>query len=62
MAALFKSNGSYWGNNIDLMEVMALAAEDRIRHTIKIFEFDQINEYLDLLRAGEIVRRAVMKF
>lgn len=55
-------HGSYWGNNTDLMEVMALAAEDRIRHTIKIFGFEQINEHLDLLRAGEIVGRAVMKF
>lgn len=54
--------GSYWGNNIDLMEVLAMAAEDRIRHTIKTFKFEQINEYLDLMRAGEIVGRAVMKF
>jgi len=55
-------HGSYWGNNIDLMEVMALAAEDRIRHTIKIFEFNQINEHLDMQRAGDVVGRAVMKF
>jgi len=55
-------HGSYWGNNLDLMEVMALAAEDKIRHTIKVFEFEQINEYLDLIRAGEIIGRAVMKF
>jgi len=45
-----------------LTEVMALAAKGKIRHTLKIFEFDQINEYLELLRAGEIVGRAVMKF
>lgn len=55
-------HGSYWGNNMDLMEVMSLAAEDRIRHTITTFKFEQINEHLDLLRAGEIVGRAVMKF
>jgi propanol-preferring alcohol dehydrogenase len=41
---------------------MALAAEGKIRHTLKAFTFDQINEYLDLLRMGEIVGRAVMKF
>jgi len=55
-------HGSYWGNNTDLTEVMALAAEDKIRHTIKLFRFDQINEHIELLRAGEIVGRAVMKF
>jgi len=54
--------GSYWGNNTDLTEVMALAAQDKIRHTVKVFAFEQINEHLDLLRAGEIVGRAVMKF
>ena len=55
-------HGSFWGNNADLTEVMALAAQDKIRHNLKIFKFEQLNEYLDLLRAGEIVGRAVMKF
>lgn len=53
--------GSYWGNNGDLSEVMALAAKGQIRHTIKTIAFDQINEHLDLLRAGEIVGRVVVK-
>jgi alcohol dehydrogenase, propanol-preferring len=55
-------HGSFWGNYTDLSEVMALAAEGRIRHTIKFFGFDEINENIDLLRAGDIVGRAVMKF
>ena len=55
-------HGSFWGNNADLSEVMALAARNRIRHTVKIIAFDQLNEHIDLLRAGEIVGRAVMKF
>ena len=55
-------HGSFWGNYTDLSEVMALAARGKIRHTLKIFAFDQINEYLDLLRPGDIVGRAVMKF
>src|SRR5215510_4471965 len=55
-------HGSYWGNNTDLSEVMALAAENKIRHSIKLFKFDEINENLDLLRKGDIVGRAVMKF
>jgi propanol-preferring alcohol dehydrogenase len=55
-------HGSFWGNYTDLSEVMALAAEGKIRHTLKMFTFDQINEYINLLRRGEIVGRAVMKF
>ena len=55
-------HGSFWGNYTDLSEVMALAAEGKIRHTLKMFMFDQINEYIDLLRHGDIVGRAVMKF
>ncbi len=54
--------GSFWGNNNDLSEVMALAAAGKIEHTIKTFEFDQINEQLDLLRTGDIIGRAVLKF
>jgi len=55
-------HGSFWGNYTDLSEVMALAAHGKIRHTIKTITFDQLNEYLDLLRAGDVVGRAVMKF
>ena len=55
-------HGSFWGNYTDLSEVMAIAAEGRIRHTIKIFKFEQINEQIDLLRTGDIVGRAVMAF
>lgn len=55
-------HGSYWGNNTDLTEVMSLAAQGKIRHTIKVIAFDQLNEYIELLRAGEIVGRSVMKF
>jgi alcohol dehydrogenase, propanol-preferring len=55
-------HGSFWGNYTDLSEVMALAAEGKIRHTIKLITFDQLNENIDLLRTGEIVGRAVMKF
>jgi len=55
-------HGSFWGNNTDLSEVMALAAENKIRHSIKLFKFDEINKNIDLLRTGDIVGRAVMKF
>jgi propanol-preferring alcohol dehydrogenase len=55
-------HGSFWGNYTDISEVLALLAEGKIRHTLKIFSFDQINEQLDLLRTGDIVGRAVMTF
>jgi propanol-preferring alcohol dehydrogenase len=55
-------HGSFWGDNMDLSEVMTLAAHGKIRHAIKTITFDQINEYIDLLRAGGIVGRAVVKF
>src|SRR6516225_5915552 len=55
-------HGSFWGNYTDLSEVMALAAQGKIRHTVKAITFDQINEFIDLLRTGKIVGRAVIKF
>jgi D-arabinose 1-dehydrogenase-like Zn-dependent alcohol dehydrogenase len=55
-------HGSFWGNDTDLSEVIALAAQGKIRHTLKMFTFNRINEYINLLRTGEIVGRAVMKF
>jgi len=41
---------------------MSLAARGRIRHTVKTIAFEQINENLELLRTGDIVGRAVVKF
>jgi propanol-preferring alcohol dehydrogenase len=41
---------------------MALAAQGKIRHTVKAITFDQINEFIDLLKTGRIVGRAVIKF
>jgi alcohol dehydrogenase, propanol-preferring len=55
-------HGSFWGNYTDLSEVMALATDNKIRHVIKLFKFDEINEQLELLRKGDVVGRAVMKF
>lgn len=52
--------GSYWGNNTDLAEVIDLAGRGLVRHTIQTFRFDQLNEYLDRIRVGDIVGRAVM--
>jgi propanol-preferring alcohol dehydrogenase len=55
-------HGSFWGNNTDLGEVMALAADGKIRHKVNIIQFDALNQYIDLLRTGNVIGRAVMKF
>ncbi|MGD9721218.1 MAG: NAD(P)-dependent alcohol dehydrogenase [Pirellulales bacterium] len=55
-------HGSFWGNNLDLSEVMTLAARGKIRHTVRTIAFGQINEYIDLIRTGDVVGRAVVKF
>jgi propanol-preferring alcohol dehydrogenase len=55
-------HGSFWGSYTDLSEVVALAARGKIRHTVKTITFDQINQSIALLRTGEIVGRAVIKY
>jgi propanol-preferring alcohol dehydrogenase len=55
-------HGSFWGSYTDLSEVTALAEQGKIHHTVKTIRFEQINESIDLLRKGEIVGRAVIKF
>jgi propanol-preferring alcohol dehydrogenase len=55
-------HGSFWGNNADLIEVMALAAEGKILHTIRTIAFNDINEHIDLMRDNKIVGRAVVTF
>ncbi len=62
VAREYTYHGSFWGNYNDLSEVMALAAQGKVRHTIKTITFEQINDNLDLLRTGDIVGRAVIKF
>jgi propanol-preferring alcohol dehydrogenase len=54
--------GSNCGNYTDLSEVMALAARGKIQHTVEQVRIDQINETIELLRAGKIIGRAVVKF
>lgn len=62
VAREYTYHGSFWGNYNDLTEVMALASQGKIRHTVKIISLDQVNETLDLLRTGDVVGRAVIKF
>ncbi|MGP0593882.1 NAD(P)-dependent alcohol dehydrogenase [Nitrospira sp. T9] len=62
VAREYTYHGSFWGNYTDLVEVMSLAAQGKIRHTVKRITFDQTNENIDLLRSGDIVGRAVIMF
>ena len=58
----FTYHGSFWGNYNDLTEVVALAQRGGIKHTLKRVAFKDINENLELLRAGDVVGRAVVTF
>jgi propanol-preferring alcohol dehydrogenase len=62
VAREFTYHGSFWGNYSDLSEVMALAQAGKIKHAVKRVRFEDINENLELLRAGDIVGRAVVTF
>jgi propanol-preferring alcohol dehydrogenase len=55
-------HGSFWANYSDLQEVLALAQKGKIQHSIKRIRFQDINENLELLRAGDIIGRAVIVF
>ena len=55
-------HGSFWANYSDLQEVLALAQKGKIQHSIKRVKFEDINENIDLLRAGDIIGRAVIVF
>jgi propanol-preferring alcohol dehydrogenase len=55
-------HGSFWANYSDLQEVLALAQKGKIQHSIKPIRFEAVNENLELLRAGDIIGRAVILF
>jgi propanol-preferring alcohol dehydrogenase len=58
----FTYHGSFWGNYNDLSEVVSLVQQGKIRHAIKPIRFEDINENIELIRAGEVVGRAVVKY
>ena len=62
VAREYTYHGSFWGNYNDLSEVVALVQEGKVRHTVKPIRFEEVNETLDLLREGEVVGRAVIKY
>ncbi|QJE97779.1 zinc-binding dehydrogenase [Luteolibacter luteus] len=62
VAREYTYHGSFWGNYNDLTEILALAAAGKIRHTVKPITLQDVNENLDLLRAGDVIGRAVIRF
>ena len=62
VAGEFIYHGSFWANYSDLEEVLALAQQGKIRHSIKRIRFEGINENLEMLRRGDIIGRAVIVF
>lgn len=62
VAREYTYHGSFWGNYNDLSEIMALAAQGKIRHTVKRITLQDVNENLALLRTGDVVGRAVIRF
>ncbi|MCW1922455.1 zinc-binding dehydrogenase [Luteolibacter arcticus] len=62
VAREYTYHGSFWGNYNDLSEIMALAAQGKIKHTVKSITLQDANENLELLRTGDIVGRAVIRF
>ncbi|MBE1585402.1 NAD(P)-dependent alcohol dehydrogenase [Nonomuraea angiospora] len=55
-------SGSFWGNYNDLTEVLALAGQGRIKHTVTPVKLDDINDRLDALARGDVIGRQVVVF
>ena len=51
---------SLWGNYNELCEVIELAKQDKISHSVQEFPLSEINKVADMLRNGEIKGRAVI--
>jgi alcohol dehydrogenase, propanol-preferring len=62
VAREYTYHGSFWGNYNDLAEVIALAKQGRIQHTIERIRFEDINQGLARLRGGDFLGRAVIGF
>jgi len=54
--------GSFWANYSDLQEVLALAQQGKIQHSIKRLRLEDVNENIEMLRQGDIIGRAVIAF
>jgi alcohol dehydrogenase, propanol-preferring len=51
---------SLWGNYNELREVIELAKKGKVKHTVRSFSLNAINEAIRLLRSGQVDGRAVI--
>ncbi|AIF82965.1 Zn-dependent alcohol dehydrogenase [Candidatus Nitrososphaera evergladensis SR1] len=56
----YQITGSLWGNYNELREVIELAKQGKVKHTIQTFKLEDINNAINLLRNGQITGRAVI--
>src|SRR5262245_40998154 len=54
--------GSFWGNQLDLVEVLSLAEAGLIKHNVTKVKLEDINEKLESLGHGDVVGRQVVVF
>jgi len=54
--------GSFWGNHLDLVEVLSLAEAGRVKHNVTKVQLEDINENLEALGRGDVTGRQVIVF
>jgi alcohol dehydrogenase, propanol-preferring len=54
--------GSFWGNHLDLVEVLSLAEAGLVKHNVTKVRLEDINENLQALGRGDVVGRQVIVF
>ncbi|MFF4111896.1 hypothetical protein ACFY0P_00205 [Streptomyces sp. NPDC001714] len=53
---------SFWGNHLDLVEVLSLAEAGLVRRNVTKVALEDIKENLDALGRGDVVGRQVIVF
>ncbi|PJN35796.1 alcohol dehydrogenase [Streptomyces sp. CB02959] len=54
--------GSFWGNHLDLVEVLSLAEAGLVKHNVTKVKLEDINENLEALGRGDVIGRQVIVF
>jgi propanol-preferring alcohol dehydrogenase len=62
VAREYTYHGSFWGNYNELSEVVQLVQQGKVKHTVKPIRLEDVNENIELLRSGDVVGRAVIRY
>jgi D-arabinose 1-dehydrogenase-like Zn-dependent alcohol dehydrogenase len=54
--------GSFWGNHLDLVEVLSLAEAGLVKHNVTKVRLEDVNQNLESLGRGDVVGRQVIVF